>query len=354
MDKEYKSLTIPKIMWEKRTLTDSYGELVAQPLETGFGMTIGTALRRILLGGVEGCAVTSFILKGTNNEFAMVQGIVEDTMQIALNVKDIVVRNTSGIPGTMRLYKKGAGAVTVADIEPSEHFELINKDHVIAHLAEDGEIDVQFFVENGRGYQPAQWPIDKPYQEDGRIYLDAMFSPVRKVMFDVEKARVGKDIDFDKLTLRVHTDGSENPVDVVHYAVSVLRTQLEHFLTATEIPFNDISSQAQEVQKVISQNQIADSGLNAKIPADLLLKSIEDLELSVRAQNCLRNNGINRVIELVNLSEDDLLKIKNFGRKSLNEVKESVKTFGLHFGMNITEDEVKALLATDENKTNTI
>lgn len=353
MDKEYRPLTIPKITWDKKTLTDKYGELIAQPLETGFGMTIGNALRRILLGGIEGSAVTSFIVKGANNEFSTIPGVVEDTMQVSLNIKGIIIRNKTGIPGTMRLYKKGPGVVTVADIVADDHLELINKDHVIAHLATDGEFDAQFFVENGRGYQPAQWPLDKPYQEDGRVYIDAMFSPIQKVMFDVEKTRVGKDIDFDKLLLRVHTDGSENPVDMIHYAVSVLRTQSEHFLAKTEIPFNDISAEPQEVQEVKPSHQLDDLGLN-DIPVELLLKPIDELELSVRAHNCLINAGINRVIDLVNLSEDDLLKIKNFGRKSLNEVKDSVKAFGLHFGMNVREEDIRALLTVEDNKANNL
>jgi DNA-directed RNA polymerase subunit alpha len=170
-----------------------------------------------------------------------------------------------------------------------------------------------------------------------------MFSPIRKVMFDVEKTRVGKDIDFDRLILRVHTDGSENPLDMVHYAVSVLRSQLEHFLTATEIPFNVISAQQSTVPEIQPSHQFDDFGLK-DVPVGLLLKPIDELELSVRAHNCLVQAGYNRVIDLVNLSEDDLLKIKNFGRKSLNEVKDSVKAFGLHFGMNIREDDVKRLL----------
>lgn len=349
MSKEYKPLTIPKITWDKKTLHDKYGELVAQPLETGFGMTIGNALRRILLGGIEGSSVTSFIIKGTNNEFATIPGIVEDAMQISLNIKEIVIRNKEGKPGKMRLHKKGPGVATVADIIADEHLEAINKDHVIAHLSSDGEFEVDFFVETGRGYQPAQWPADKAYQEDGRVYIDAMFSPIKKVMFDVEQTRVGKDIDFDKLILRIFTNGSENPSDMLHYAVSVLRTQLEHFLTAAEIPFNEISVQPQVQQEVKPSYPVYDFGLR-DVPVELLLKPIDELELSVRAHNCLIQAGITRVIDLVNLSEDDLLKIKNFGRKSLNEVKDSVKAFGLYFGMNVKEDEIKKLLTVEETQ----
>jgi DNA-directed RNA polymerase subunit alpha len=344
MDKTYKSLTIPKLLWEANSLTNAYGELVAQPLEPGFGITIGNALRRILLGGVEGTAVTSFIIKGVNNEFAAVPGMVEDAMQIALNIKEIVIKSSTGLPGKMHLKKSGAGIATVADIIADEHLELVNKDHIIGHIALDGECDIQFFVENGRGYQQAQWPQDKAYQEDNRIYVDAMFSPIEKVMVDIEKVRVGQAIDYDKLTLRISTNGSINPLDALHYAVSVLRTQLEHFLTAAEIPFNSIAHAKVEVTETEkSQGQSRSTNLQ-DLPLELFLKPIEDLELSVRAQNCLINAGITRIIDLVNLSEEGLLGIKNFGRKSLTEVKDAVRVGGLQFGMNIKEEDVlKAL-----------
>lgn len=341
--REYKPLTIPQLKWDKKTLNEKYGELVVQPLEPGFGITIGNALRRTLLGGVEGSVVTSVIIKGVNNEFSAIPGVVEDAMQVLLNIKNIVVRNREGKPGTMRVTKKGEGAVSVADIVADEHIELVNKDYVIAHVAFDGELDIEFFVESGRGYLPAQWPADKPYQDDGRIYLDAMFSPTRKVMFDVEKTRVGEAIDYDRLIVRINTNGSENPVDALHYAVSILRTQLEHFLESTEIPFNEISQGVEETKEEIP---LQSTDVNLKgVSVDLLLKPIDELELSVRAHNCLINAGINRVIDLVNVAEDDALKIKNFGRKSLNEVKESMKAFGLSFGMNINEEQVKKILS---------
>ena len=345
--KEYRPLIIPKLSWNKKALTDTYGELVAQPLETGFGTTIGNALRRVLLGGIEGSAVTSVIIKGVNNEFSTLTGVVEDAMQLILNIKGIIIKNKDGKAGTMRLKVKGEAVATVADIQVDEHLELVNKSHVLGHVSADGELDIQFFVETGRGYQQARWPLGKALQEDDRIYLDAMFSPVRQVMFDVEKARVGEDIDYDKLTLRVHTDGSENPVDVLHYAVSVLRTQLEHFLLSAEIPFNEISKMPEE-SKEKEPVELDQYGLKG-VSVDLLLKPIDELELSVRAHNCLINAGIKRVIDLVNMSEDDGLKIKNFGRKSLNEVKESMKAFGLSFGMNIKESDLKrAMLAEEE------
>jgi DNA-directed RNA polymerase subunit alpha len=244
--KEYQPLTIPRITWDQKTLSGSFGELVAQPLEPGFGMTFGNALRRVLLGGVEGSAVTSVIIKGVNNEFSSVPGVLEDTVQLILNIKQIVIRNKEGKSGKMHLKVKGSGVARVVDIKADEYLELVNPDHVLGHVAEDGDLDIEFFVECGRGYRAAQWPSDKALQDDSRIYLDAMFSPIKKVTFDVEKTRVGGEIDYDKLTCRIYTDGSENPVEMLHYAVSVLRTQLEHFLAKPEIPFNEISQLPEE------------------------------------------------------------------------------------------------------------
>lgn len=339
--KDYKSLTIPRLAWNKKVLTESYGELVAQPLEPGFGVTLGNAIRRVLLASVEGAAVTSVIIKGVNNEFTSISGVQEDTMQLVLNIKEIVIKNNSGLAGTMHLQATGPGVVTARDISGDEHLEIVNKDQVIAHLAEDGQLDIQFFIENGRGYVSAQWPEGKPLQEDDKIYLDAMFSPVRQVSFDVEKTRVGKEIDYDKLTLKVTTDGSENPLSVLHYSVSVLRTQFQHFLASAEIPFNQLS-EAPEEKKEEEVSQPVDLGLKG-VSAEFLLKPIDELELSVRAHNCLKNAGKKRILDLVNLTEEEGLQIQNFGRKSLSEVKESLKAFGLTLGMNIDEEKVKRM-----------
>lgn len=249
VNREYQSLTIPKISWTTKTLKNFFGELVAQPLEPGFGITLGNALRRILLGGVEGSAVTAVIIKGVNNEFSVLPGVEEDAMQVVLNIKQIVIKNKTGKPGKMKLSVQGKSVATVANIVADEHLELVNLDHVIANVSQGGSLDIEFFVESGRGYQAAKWPIGQALQEDDKIYIDATFSPVRQVTFEVEKTRVGRDIDFDKLILQIHTDASETPVDVLHYAVSVLRTQLEHFLIATEIPFNEISVHPVEEKK---------------------------------------------------------------------------------------------------------
>lgn len=345
--KEYKPLTIPRVTWNKKSLTEKHGELVAQPLEPGFGDTLGNALRRVLLAAVEGSAVTSIIIKGVNNEFSPVPGVIEDAMQIILNIKGIVIKNLEGKPGKMHLKVSGEKTVCVADIVADPHLQLVNLEHVLAHVAVDGELDIEFFVETGREYQLAQWPAGVAYQEDNRMYLDAMFSPIRNVTYDVEKTRVGQDINYDKLSLKIQTDGSENPAEVLHYAVSVLRTQLEHFLATAEIPFNEIS--AVPVQEADHEPvQLDHLGLKG-VSVELLLKPIEELELSVRAHNCLVNSGIKRVIDLVNASEDDILKIKNFGRKSLNEVKDSMKLVGLTFSMGINEEDIKKLLKNREN-----
>jgi len=347
--REYQPLIIPRLSWDKKTLGDTFGELVAQPLEPGFGITLGNALRRTLLGGIEGSAVTSVIVKGINNEFSTVPGVVEDAMQLILNIKGIVIRNKEGKPGKMHLHSKGESKVCVADIKADKYLELVNPEHVLAHLGLDGELDITFFVESGRGYQPARWLIEKGLQEDGRICLDAMFSPVQRVAYDVKKTRVGGEIDYDKLILRIYTDGSESPVDMLHYAVSVLRTQLENFLvSAEEIPFNEISAVAQkgEEEKAIDLEELGLRGVSL----ELLLKPIDELELSVRAHNCLLNADINRILDLVNFNEDNLLKIKNFGRKSLNEVKENLKSFGLSFGMNIKESDIEKILKSKQEQ----
>lgn len=349
-EKKYKPLTLPTLNWETTKSSDKMGELIAQPLEPGFGVTVGNALRRVMLSSIEGCAVTSVVIKGVNNEFSSLKGVVEDTLHLLLNIKEIVVKNNTGEPGKMSVSVKGSDkpAVTVGDIVPDEHLELINKDHVIAHLAPDGELDIEFFVEMGRGYAPAQWPYGKPLQDDDRIYLDAKFSPIERVEFHTEKTRVGQAIDYDKLILRIYTDGSIHPQDVVHYGTSVLRTQLEHFLMATEIPFNEISKQEEET--IEGEGYLDLGGPTEGLPVDLFLKPIDELEFSVRAHNCLIGAGIKRVIDLVNLTEEDTLKIKNFGRKSLREVKEILSAFGLRLGMNVKELDLKKVLKEQEDR----
>lgn len=346
-ERKYKELTLPRLAWEGARSSGSYGELVVQPLEPGFGVTLGNALRRVMLASIEGAAVSSVIIKGVNNEFSTIPGVLEDVLHMVLNIKGIVVKNKTGLPGTMRLHVKNTGVARVADIVADEHLELVNPDHVIANLAADAELEIQFFVEMGRGYVPAQWPYGKSLQADGRIYIDAMYSPVRRIEYHVDKTRVGDSIDYDRLVLSVTTNGAIAPQDVVHYATSVLRTQLEHFLLATEIPFNQISRVEETKAQRVSTTQ---SGPTKGLPVDLFLRPIDELEFSVRAHNCLIGAGVKRVIDLVNLTDEDVLKIKNFGRKSLREVKEILSAFGLQLGMNVKELDLKRLIKEQEQE----
>lgn len=348
LEKKYKPLTIPKLKWEKSVSSDTRGELIIQPLEPGFGITIGNVLRRVVLASVEGSAVSSVIIKGVNNEFSSLKGVVEDVLHVLLNIKEICIKNSTGEPGKMYLSVKEKAVVTAADIVTDEHLEVINKDLVLANLADDGELEIEFFVEIGRGYVPAQWPQGESLQADDRIYLDSMFSPIKRVEFHVEKTRVGQDIGYDKLVFRIYTDGSIHPQEVVHYGTSVLRTQLEHFLLAKEIPFNEISKVEEEEQK--SDVLLDVGGPTEGLPVELFLKPIDELEFSVRAHNCLIGAGVKRVIDLVNLSEEDILKIKNFGRKSLREVKEILVAFGLRLGMSVKELDLKKVLKEQEDR----
>ena len=344
---KYKAITQPDLQWNTKASSDFFGELVVQPLEPGYGITLGNALRRVVLSSIEGSAVTSVVIKGANNEFSTVKGVVEDLLQLTLNLKGIVIVNKTGEPGKMRLVKKGEGVATAADIVADDHLTLINKDHHIVTLAADGELEIEFFVETGRGYQPAQWPQGVKLQESGRIYLDAMFSPVRRVEFRVEKTRVGQALDYDALHFMIHTNGAISPTDVVHYGTSVLRTQLEHFLTVEEIPFNEISKAVEEETggEIPTDEKSPTKGL----PVELFLKPIDDLEFSVRAHNCLIGAGIKRVIDLVNMTEEEVLKIKNFGRKSLREVREILGAFNLQLGMSIKELDLKRMLKEQED-----
>lgn len=354
MEKQkYQPLITPNRLWEKVDNTETIGRLIVQPLEPGAGVTLGNALRRVLLSSIEGCAVTSVVIQGVNNEFSTLKGVVEDLLQVVLNIKGIIIKNLTGEPGTMRVKAQGLGVVKVSDIITDEHLELVNKDHVIATLSQDGFFEAEFFVHNGRGYLPAQWAGVVALQPDGKIYVDAMFSPVQRVEFHVEKTRMGDNIDYDKLTITVKTNGTISPSDAVNYATSVLRHQLENFLLDDNIVFGTVPVEGPESIQVISSGSSGFIGeekriLSTSLHVELFLKPIEELEFSVRAHNCLAGAGVRRVIDLVNLSEDEVLKIKNFGRKSLREVKEILSAFHLKFDMNIKELDLKKALK--ENK----
>ncbi len=340
-NKSYQPLIEPKLTWHKKE--EQLGEFSIQPLESGFGLTLGNALRRVMLSFIEGSAVTSLIIEGANNEFSVLPGVVEDLLQVISNIKKLVIKNSSGKPGTLRVNKKGLGSVFASDIECDAHLEILNKDALIATLSSNGIFNVEMFVEVGRGYTFARWPGNIKVHTDGRIYIDALFSPVLSVAYNVDKTRVDDVIDYDKLIMNIVTNGAINPVDALEYASSVLRTNFKFFMPSSEdidFGFKSDSSSAEE-EGAGFYSTIKLTGGSHSVPVELFTKSIEELELSVRAQNCLESSEIKTILDLVNLSEEEALKIKNFGRKTLKEVKEVLSNFGLKLGMNIKMHDLK-------------
>ena len=291
--------------------------VVAQPLERGFGFTLGNALRRVLLSSLQGAAVTSIHIDGVLHEFSSIPGVIEDVTDIVLNVKSLCVRSHSEGPKRMHLRATGPGAVTAAQIEAGHDIEILNPDLVICHLDDGAEISMELTVQNGKGYVPAAQnrPEDAPI---GLIPVDAIFSPVRKVTFKVDTARVGQVTDYDKLSLMVETDGAISPEDAVALAGRILQDQLQLFINFEE-PTQRREEEADE-----------DLEFNRN-----LLRKVDELELSVRSANCLKNDNIVYIGDLVQKTEAEMLRTPNFGRKSLNEIKEVLSQMGLRLGMKI-------------------
>ncbi len=301
------------------TLTLKYGSFSAQPFERGYGITIGNSLRRVLLSSIPGAAITNIRIQGVLHEFSSIPGIVEDVTDIILSLKSIPLKLLVNEPKTMTLKKKGPATATSADIEHDSDIEILDNDIHIASLDNDGELDMEMIVENKRGYLPA----DQNYSEDlsvDYIPIDSSHSPVLKVNYKVIPARVGKRIDYESLTLEIWTNGAISPQDSLARASKILRDHLVIFLNIVDEP---------------TERELADS--KAEIPyfsqIDILSKSIDHLELSVRSNNCLKSAGIEKISELVQKTEDELLKTKNFGRKSLTEIKETLQEMGL--GLNL-------------------
>ncbi|MCJ7680651.1 MAG: DNA-directed RNA polymerase subunit alpha [Candidatus Aminicenantes bacterium] len=301
------------------TLTDTYGSFSAQPFERGYGITIGNALRRILLSSVTGAAVTNIRIQGVLHEFSTLNGVVEDVTDIILNIKSIPLQMKGEGPKTMTLKKKGSVKVTATDIEHDGDIIILTDDIHIASLDKDGELDVEMIVENKRGYLPADQNYDEELSVD-YIPLDSSHSPVLKVNYKVEAARVGKRIDYEKLTLEIWTTGAVSPTEALSQAAKILRDHLVIFLNFVDEPLEAEKAPLKKEIPFFSQ-------------ADILSKTIDHLELSVRSNNCLRAAGIERIYELVQKTEDGLLRTKNFGRKSLTEIKETLLDLGL--GLNI-------------------
>ncbi len=292
-------------------------KVVAEPLERGFGLTLGNALRRVLLSSLQGAAVTSIHVDGVLHEFSSIPGVREDLTDVVLNVKSIALRMYGDGPKRMRLRSEGPGEVTAGQIETGHDIEVMNPDLVICSLDDGARIDMELTVETGKGYIPGSQnrPEDAPI---GLIPVDAMFSPVRKVSYKVENTRVGQVTDYDKLTLEIETNGAVTPEDSVALAARILQEQLQLFINFDEPAVREYEDQPSEPP--FNKN---------------LLRKVDELELSVRSANCLKNDNIVYIGDLVQKSEAEMLRTPNFGRKSLNEIKEVLSTMGLHLGMEI-------------------
>ena len=326
MKKNWLSLIKPKkIEFEKETYTDYYGKLIVEPLERGFGTTIGNALRRVLLSSIVGYKISEVKIEGVSHEFSSVQGIAEDVTEIILNLKDIDFNITSDEPESVYIDIDREGDVYASDIKTSQNVEVVNKEKKILTIAKGGHFKAQMLVTGGRGYVPSELNIreDAPI---GTISLDVSFSPVKKVTMDVSYARVGGITDYDKLIMEIFTNGYITPEDVLTSASLILQDQISVFATFEEM------DQLYEKKPQPETEKPSGNHLNEN-----LLKNVDELELSVRSANCLKNANIKTIYELVQKTEGEMLRTKNFGRKSLNEIKEVLSTMGLSFGMKLEE-----------------
>jgi DNA-directed RNA polymerase subunit alpha len=293
--------------------------LVAEPLERGFGLTLGNALRRVLLSSLRGAAVTAVQIDGVLHEFSSIPGVREDVTDIVLNIKEIAIKMEGDGPKRMVVRKQGPGAVTAGDIQTVGDVEILNPDHAICTLDEGAEIRMEFTVNTGKGYVPA----DRNRAEDapiGLIPVDSLYSPVKKVSYKVENTRHGEELDKDKLTMTLETNGAITGEDAVAFAARILQDQLGLFVNFDE-PTKEVATEA-----------VTELAFN---PA--LLKKVDELELSVRSANCLKNDNIVYIGDLIQKTEAEMLRTPNFGRKSLNEIKEVLAAMGLHLGMEVPD-----------------
>ena len=319
MQRNWRSLIQPKrIDIDETTHTRFYGEFSCQPLERGFGTTLGNALRRVLLSSIQGAAIVSVKFDGVLHEFSTIPGVKEDVTDIILNLKGVRLKLHQDGPRTIRIDASREGVITAADIETDGAVEILNPDHYIATLVGEASFKAEMVVKMGKGYVPAQKERDAE-QPEGTINIDAIFSPIKKVNYTVTYARVGQVADYDRLILEIWTDGSVLPDDALAYAAKILKEQLDIFINFSEA---EEEVEGHEVEEKEDIN-------------DILLRHVDDLELSVRSANCLKNAGINLIGELVQKTEAEMLKTKNFGRKSLNEIKEILAESGLGFGMKL-------------------
>lgn len=302
---------------------DNFGTFVLQPLERGFGVTIGNSFRRVLLSSLPGIAITAVKINGVDHEYSSIQGVKEDVYEIILNFKQVRFKQVEQSSGVIHLFKKGGGTLTAADIDAATgEYDVLNTDLVIANLADDAELEIELRVGRGRGYVPAE-EVSFEEEDINLIAIDSIFTPIKSVKFNVENVRVGQRTDYEKLVMDVETDGSVNAKEALTLAGKILKEHIEKFITEKiEEPFT------QEEEEVDAEKQRV---------ANLLRTSIEDLNLSVRAYNCLKSANINSIGELVARDEQDLLKFRNFGKKSLTELIEVIEEKNLQFGMDVAK-----------------
>ena len=319
MQRNWKALIKPKrLEVEKEKSSPSYAKLVAEPFERGFGTTIGNSLRRILLSSLQGAAVVSVKIDGVLHEFSTVPGVKEDVTEMILNLKGVMIKLHGAGPKTVHIKAKGEGEVTAKDIVADSDVEILNPEHHIATMAADATLDMEMTLKTGKGYVPAERNKEED-QPIGTIPMDAVFSPVRKINFTVTNARVGQITDYDKLTMEVWTNGSVSPEDAVSIAAKILQDQLSVFIGFDEDE-DDRQSEDETQSEKLNEN---------------LFKTVDELELSVRSANCLKHADIKYIGELVQKTEQEILGTKNFGRKSLNEIKEILSEMSLSLGMKL-------------------
>jgi len=329
------NLLLPdKIRFEEDTLTDTYGKLIVEPLERGFGTTVGNALRRVLYSSIEGAAVYAIKLDGVLHEFTTIKGVKEDVVDIVLNIKQIRFRMNGSKPRTVTVDVKGPKEVTAGDLQTDGNLEVMNKDQVIATLDKSGHLKGEFYVRKGKGYVPAEMNSTGDMAVDV-LALDASFSPVQKVNFRVEKARVGRSTDYDRLVLELWTDGGVRPDEAVTAAADIMIKHFELLL------FNRGEDAGGDDADPDDSGTVSSDRSKGGTPVSFnpnLLKSVDELELSVRSYNCLKNANIKTIAGLVQKTEQEILKTKNFGKKSLDEIKELLDSMGLHLGMQLPQE----------------
>ena len=318
----WRSLIKPRRVERDTRSSPTYGKFVIRPLERGFGTTIGNSLRRILLSSLQGASVTAIRIEGVLHEFSFIPGIIEDVTDIVLNVKGILLRTSATETVHGHISRRGEPGKTVVvragDMTFDADCEVLNPDHAIATLTEEGSLEADFTIKMGKGYVPAA--LNKDERDPlGTIPVDAIFSPIKRVRYAVTNARVGNRTDYDKLSMEIWTDGSVHPEDALAFAAKILKEQLQIFINFVE--------QDEPTEEEVEPDPV-DYNEN-------LFKRVDELELSVRSQNCLQNAGIEYIYQLVERSEAEMLKTKNFGRKSLNEIKEILLDLGLSLGMKL-------------------